>query len=383
MKIALLTVDLLGEKSYSINYHLLLSLRALIRYSPDDEYLILTTSINSEIEKAFIQVCHDLGVTLPSGHVQLLSVDHTKNYRTIEILCQQDAIYTEMYVWADAIKKVKVLKPALKVVYWIHSLLQEEHICNRHSQWIKFDLFVSQQEQLLELSDHLIFDSNYDMQLCNRFYCTKEKSHVVYPVPHLRKFSPRRVTGNTIVYPGRWEYRKGLEHLIRAFFKLYSEDNNYRLILMSDSNGISNYEDVFVNSTVLRMFKCMLEQNAIVMEHWRNSREEYMRVLSDMASVVVIPSLYDPFNIVAYDSIAQNIPVIISNFCGVTEIITEEMCVERINPYNPESMAIRIKHFLNKVQSKEILNAPFHYTIKNADKALIEIHKKLINKSDI
>lgn len=105
MKIALLTVDLLGEKSYSINYHLLLSLRALIRYSPDDEYLILTTSINSEIEKAFIQVCHDLGVTLPSGHVQLLSVDHTKNYRTLEILCQQDAVYTEMYVWADTIKK--------------------------------------------------------------------------------------------------------------------------------------------------------------------------------------------------------------------------------------------------------------------------------------
>lgn len=345
-KIAFLTTDLLGNRAFSINFHLLLMLYVLRDILRDMHVYIISSNINSEPVFSFTQVREQHTIPVPSFDMEVMVVDYRNVDEAARILSSCDTVFSEMYIWAPAILEAKKMNPNIKVLYWIHSLLVEEMICNRHSKWIGYNLFEKMQNDLINVADKIVLDSRYDCDLCDRFYNSHAKSSIIYPVPlpYLSKCKLHN-TEKTIFYTGRWEYRKGMEYLIRAFFKLYTEDPSVKLIMLSDMNYIDNFESVFYDNTVAHMFKWLMEKGVITLSPWINMRTEYIDFVKREATVVVLPSLYDPFNIIAYDCAVNSIPMVLSNFCGVTEIINDFSKIERINPFD----STQIYHSMKKL----------------------------------
>ncbi len=376
-KIAFLTTDLLGNRAFSINSHLLLMLYVLRDILRDMHVYILSSNINSKPVFSFSQVREQHSIPVPSFDMEVMVVDYRNVDEAARILSSCDTVFSEMYIWAPAILEAKKINPQIKVFYWIHSLLAEEMICNRHSKWIDYSLFEKMQKDLITIADKIVLDSHYDCDLCDRFYNSQAKSSIIYPVPlpHLSKCKPH-YKEKTIFYTGRWEYRKGMEYLIRAFFKLYSEDPSVKLTMLSDMNYIDNFESVFYDNTVTHMFKCLLEKGVINLAPWINKRTEYIDFVKREATVVVLPSLYDPFNIIAYDCAVNSIPMVLSNFCGVTEIINDFSKIERINPFD----STQIYHSMKKLIESSCDTEDFDinkcsYNLNDFQRDLIKLFK--------
>ena len=374
-KIAFLTTDLLGNRAFSINSHLLLMLYVLKDILRDAHVYILSSNINSEPVFSFSQVKKQHAIPVPSYDMEVMVVDYRNVDEAARILSSCDIVFSEMYIWAPAILEAKRLTPSIKVFYWIHSLLAEEMICNRHSKWIGYNLFEKMQNNLINVADKIVLDSRYDCDLCDRFYNSHAKSSIIYPVPlpYISKYKPHNME-KTIFYTGRWEYRKGMEYLIRAFFKLYTEDPSVKLIMLSDMNYIDNFESVFYDNTVAHMFKWLMEKGVITLSPWINMRTEYIDFVKREATVVVLPSLYDPFNIIAYDCAVNSIPMVLSNFCGVTEIINDFSKIERINPFDSTQIYHSMKKLIDSSCNTEDSNInKCSYNINDFQRDLIKV----------
>jgi glycosyltransferase involved in cell wall biosynthesis len=74
--------------------------------------------------------------------------------------------------------------------------------------------------------------------------------------------------------------------------------------------------------------------------------EEIVKKLYRVADVFVIPSLYEPFGIVALEGMASKVPVVASGVGGLAEIITHDKTGVLVYPDNPESLAWGINRVL-------------------------------------
>jgi glycosyltransferase involved in cell wall biosynthesis len=69
--------------------------------------------------------------------------------------------------------------------------------------------------------------------------------------------------------------------------------------------------------------------------------------LNKSADVLVVPSIYEPFGIVALEGMAAGVPVVASQVGGLTEFIEHDKTGVLIYPRNPESIAWGIDHVLS------------------------------------
>ena len=82
-----------------------------------------------------------------------------------------------------------------------------------------------------------------------------------------------------------------------------------------------------------------------------------------VADCAVFPSLYEPFGIVALESFAAQVPVVVSNTGGLSEIVEHNKTGVVTHPNNPSSLAWGIVKVLQDPQYAEFL-------VHNAYKAL-------------
>lgn len=69
--------------------------------------------------------------------------------------------------------------------------------------------------------------------------------------------------------------------------------------------------------------------------------------LYKVADVAVIPSLYEPFGIVALEAMAAKVPVVAADTGGMSEVITNHHTGLKVFPNNPSSLAWGILHTLH------------------------------------
>ena len=97
--------------------------------------------------------------------------------------------------------------------------------------------------------------------------------------------------------------------------------------------------------------------------------DEELRSLLHEAGCVVIPSLYEPFGIVALESLAANAPTIVARTGGLAEIMEDTEASLMFDPGNAKELATRIERVLMnshvsqnmQAQGAEILRARFSW----------------------
>ncbi len=142
-----------------------------------------------------------------------------------------------------------------------------------------------------------------------------------------------------ILFLGRHVYQKGVNVLIGAL----------PIILSSFSRVKGGVRLVIVGEGPMRK---ELEKNAAQLGVSKNVvftgfLDDYVVMsLLKAADVAVVPSLYEPFGIVALEAMAAKTPVVVSDVGGLSELISEGEGV-KVSPNNSESLAEGIVKLLS------------------------------------
>ena len=383
ISIACLTSDLLGGSSFSINYNMMLIISGILENFDIQCIDIFTHNINDGSDCSFTEIQNDFEVFLPKDRIRIFKEDAVDYLNSADRVASYSVLFVQMYVWSEAVERAKQLNPDLKVISWIHSLLCQEYIANMQRKWIGYDNFLDMQKRLLDQADMVITDSQFDNVNAKRFHNNIiKKSKVIYPVssiiPVKENFCDvsgiKETSSIKLLYSGRWEYRKGVEQLIECFFRCYTEFG-MKLDILSDSNYLEDYENIFQSPSVKRKFESLCSCGAVRMIRWKRSRTEYIEYVKNNCDIAVIPSLYDPFNIIAYDCFCLGKPMVLSRFCGVEELISDECdSVVKVNPFDVDDLYSGILELSHRIinQSSIRVEKP-DYLHKNMISDFVEV----------
>ena len=131
-----------------------------------------------------------------------------------------------------------------------------------------------------------------------------------------------------ILYVGRLVYEKGVQHLISAMPKILDRYHDSKLII----TGRGGMMDELKNQ-VHRMGI----DNKVYFTGYLDSKS--IQKMYKCADVAVFPSTYEPFGIVALESMLSGVPTVVSDVGGLNEII--EHGIDGMKSYagNPNSIA--------------------------------------------
>jgi glycosyltransferase involved in cell wall biosynthesis len=136
------------------------------------------------------------------------------------------------------------------------------------------------------------------------------------------------------LYVGRLVYEKGVSVLVDAV-NLVQQQTNAKFIIVGDG---------YMRDRLVNQAQQVRALNKIFFTGFLD--EESVKKLYRVADVFVIPSLYEPFGIVALEGMASGVPVVASGVGGLAEIITHDQTGVLVYPNNPESLAWGINRVL-------------------------------------
>jgi glycosyltransferase involved in cell wall biosynthesis len=170
-----------------------------------------------------------------------------------------------------------------------------------------------------------------------------------------------------VLYVGRLVYEKGIHILINAVPKILSKVNAKFIIVGSG----------YMKEQLLNIVRSMGLEHKVLFEGFVD--EDSLIKLQKIADVSVVPSLFEPFGIVALEAMAAKSPVVVSDTGGLSEIIEHEVTGLKVYPNNPESLAWGInKLLLDPAYSAKIRENAYRRVLEKYDWAKIAQQTKHI-----
>lgn len=342
-KLICLTRDLFTDKSYSINYHLMLLIKCVLA---GNGYEIVVYSYENKPQLSQNTVLSNLGFQELSEKATFCYLTTMAPGAWVSCLLDGDILLCQHYSFSDILREIKERKPNMKIVSWIHSIVQEEYLSGAINGKNDAYIYIKQQNEQVRLSDLCIFDSQYDYQLGRIDFLQLSQTAVIYPVTDMERYAEEWQGGQNdifrdkniqlrdleLLFVGRWDYRKGLDSLIPCSFRLFME-HGLKTILLTD--GWQEY--VLSDQAGRRQFRSLVRSGGLQFESWKPNKREYARFLCEKRRVAIMPSYYDPFNMAAYDCAVLGLPLLISNRCGACEILDASESLAICNPYDIET----------------------------------------------
>lgn len=129
-----------------------------------------------------------------------------------------------------------------------------------------------------------------------------------------------------VLFVGRLVYEKGVHVLINAVPKVLEKVNAKFIIV---GNG-------YMKEQLSNIVKNMGVAHKVNFTGFVD--DETLRKLQKCADVSVVPSLFEPFGIVALEAMAAKSPVVVSDTGGLSEIVEHEVTGVKVYANNPESL---------------------------------------------
>ena len=130
-----------------------------------------------------------------------------------------------------------------------------------------------------------------------------------------------------VLYVGQLVYEKGIHVLINAVPKILSKVDAKFVIVGSG----------YMKEQLLNIVRSMGLEHKVLFEGFMD--EATLLKLQRCADVSVVPSLFEPFGIVALEAMAAKSPVVASDTGGLSEIIQHDLTGIKVYPNNPDSLA--------------------------------------------
>ncbi|MCC7077666.1 MAG: glycosyltransferase family 4 protein [Acidimicrobiia bacterium] len=139
-----------------------------------------------------------------------------------------------------------------------------------------------------------------------------------------------------VLFAGRLEYEKGVQTLIEAAPAILASSPHVRFVVAGDGTYGTGLRDLVDETGLADHFEFVG-----FMDSTR------MPALYRQASVVVVPSIYEPFGIVALEAMAAHVPVIVGDTGGLRELVDHGTNGLRIESENSAELAGEILRVLD------------------------------------
>jgi len=139
-----------------------------------------------------------------------------------------------------------------------------------------------------------------------------------------------------VLFTGRLTPQKGVEYLVHAVPLILQRDPEAKIVVVGEGwlrDGLEN---------LVRSIGC---QNKVLFTGFLPERD--LEEIMVSADVLVMPSVYEPFGIVALEGMAAGVPVVASRTGGLAEVINHGQTGILVYPRNPESIAWGINQVLS------------------------------------
>jgi glycosyltransferase involved in cell wall biosynthesis len=137
-----------------------------------------------------------------------------------------------------------------------------------------------------------------------------------------------------VLFVGRLVYEKGVHVLVNAVPKVLEKANAKFIIV---GNG-------YMKEQLSGLVKSMGLAHKVLFTGFVD--DETLRKLQRCADVSVVPSLFEPFGIVALEAMAARSPVVVSDTGGLSEIVEHDVSGVKVYVNNPDSLAWGINRVL-------------------------------------
>ncbi len=174
----------------------------------------------------------------------------------------------------------------------------------------------------------------------------------------LREFRAKYAlpTEKIVLYVGRLVYEKGIHILINAVPRVLQKADAKFVIVGSG----------YMQEQLSNIVKSMGLEHKVLFTGFVD--EENLLKLQKIADVSVVPSLFEPFGIVALEAMAAKSPVVVSDTGGLSEIVEHDVTGVKVYPNNADSLAWGI--------TKVLLDDEYRTRIREA------AYKKILEKYD-
>jgi glycogen(starch) synthase len=156
-----------------------------------------------------------------------------------------------------------------------------------------------------------------------------------------------------VLYVGRLVYEKGIHVLINAVPKVLAKVDAKFVIVGSG----------YMQEQLSAIVRSMGLEHKVLFTGFVD--EDSLLKLQRVAAVSVVPSLFEPFGIVALEAMAAKSPVVVSDTGGLSEIVEHDVTGVKVYPNNTESLAWGISKVLTD-------DAYSHHIRENAYKVILE-----------
>jgi glycosyltransferase involved in cell wall biosynthesis len=130
-----------------------------------------------------------------------------------------------------------------------------------------------------------------------------------------------------VLFVGRLVYEKGVHVLVNAAPKVLDRVNAKFIIV---GNG-------YMKDQLSGLVKGMGLTNKVIFTGFVD--DDTLRRLQICANVSVVPSLFEPFGIVALEAMAARSPIVVSDIGGLSEIVEHDVSGVKVYANNPDSLA--------------------------------------------
>jgi glycogen(starch) synthase len=159
-----------------------------------------------------------------------------------------------------------------------------------------------------------------------------------------------------VLYVGRLVYEKGIHVFVNAVPKILGKVDAKFVVV---GNG-------YMRDPLSNLVRGMGLAHKVVFTGFVD--DETLKNLQRCADVSVVPSLFEPFGIVALEAMAAKSPVVVSDTGGLSEIVGHDVNGVKVYPENPDSLAWGI--------AKVLLDEKYANWIRN------NAYKKVLEKYD-
>ncbi len=294
-------------------------------------------------------VLHDLGygnrvVHIPAGPEIPLSKKELSNHipdfnnGVIEFAEQKNIHYDVIYshYWMSGIAAISLKeKWNIPILHMFHTLSQLKSKKNNSKIEEEGEYRVKGEQKVMDSVDRIIVATDDEVNKMNKLYKVDIQKLVVippgvdtchfYPIP---SDEAKAVVGvpkseSMILYVGRIEPLKGVDKLIRAIAELHKGDvfskcPHYLIIIGGDPDAPSTE----MNLEMQRLQQLSMDLNVgdlVIFLGKRN--QDTLPYYYSAAEIVVVPSHYESFGMVALEAMACGTPVIATQVGGLSYLI--------------------------------------------------------------
>lgn len=156
-----------------------------------------------------------------------------------------------------------------------------------------------------------------------------------------------------VLFVGRLVYEKGVQVLVNAIPKVLEKVDAKFVVV---GNG-------YMKEQLSGLVRSLGISEKVVFTGFVN--DDTLRKLQVCADVSVVPSLFEPFGIVALEAMAARSPVVVSDTGGLSEIVDHDVDGVRVYAGNPDSLAWGIVRVLSDRSYADRLRANAYRKIQD------------------